>query len=318
MANKSLNKRPRIGLVLGSGGARGLAHIGVIKALEENHIPIDIIAGTSIGALIGGLYASGKSVSYMEKIACSADKMMVAKILRPKFFSPGMIGNDRVISFLKNNLGAGKFEQLNIAFAAVATDFVTGKEVVFSKGTLLDAIMASISIPTIFQPVYFNNRYLLDGGLSNPLPISVAIEMKAEKILAVNISPNPERITKRVKTEKTKEIRMLIKKLPSLVAGVLSEDSQPAKKGVSAAKQTVDAVLPTVSPTLMSVFLQSIYISTNNLITHQLRAAHPDVLLSPKVESYDMLDFYKGKELIQCGYDAAIKEMPQIREWMRY
>jgi NTE family protein len=316
MANKNSNKRPKIGLVLGSGGARGLAHIGVIKALEENNIPIDIIAGTSIGALVGGLYAAGKDVNSMEQIVCKVDKIMVAKIMMPKFFSPGMIGNSRVIDFMKDIIGPMDFEELKISFAAVATDFVSGNEVVFTKGALLEAIMASISIPTIFQPMYLNNRYLLDGGLSNPLPISVALEMKADKILAVNVSPNPEKMTKRVKAQKTKEVHMLFKKLPSFVTDVLNEDKLPVLKRISASKKTEEVLMPDVSPTLMNVFLQSIYISTNNLINQQLRTAHPDVLLSPRVEDYDMLDFHKGKDIILCGYDSTMKEMPLIRSWL--
>jgi NTE family protein len=305
-----------IALVLGSGGARGLAHIGVIKALEEHNIPIDFIAGTSIGAFIGGLYASGISAAALESLVWEVDKMMIARIFKPKIFAPGVIDNKRIAAFIKDIVGNVKIENMKIPFAAVATDFVSGKEVVIDKGYLTDAVMASIAIPALFQPVYLNSRFLLDGGLSNPLPISVAKEMKAEKIIAVNVSPDPERITKRMKTKKTEEVRIMLKKMPSLFAGVLSERKRPAKNDLSAAQQPENIDMPAVTPTLLNVFLQTISISTHNLITQRLLSASPDVLLSPKIENYDLLEFYRGEEIVKCGYEAAISEMPAIRSCM--
>ena len=303
------NHKRQIALVLGGGGARGLAHIGVIKALEENNIPIELITGTSIGALIGGLYASGKDVKTMGNIVSEVDKIMVAKILMPKLFAPGFIDNKKVIDFIKELVGDVKIENLKIPFAAVATDLITGEEVIFDKGLLTDAIMASIAIPTIFQPVFLNDRYLIDGGLSNPLPISVAKEMGAYKIIAANVSPNPQRITKKNKSKKTEELKLLIKKLPALFTNLLNENKQS-----SLDKKLSDSVNQRVySPSILNVFLQSISISTNNLITQHLRYAKPDILISPKIEDYDMLEFYKGREIIKCGYDAALKALPEIK-----
>lgn len=129
-------------------------------------------------------------VKEMEKIVSEVDKIYVAKILVPKFFAPGLLNNKRVIAFIKELVGDVKIENLQ-PVASVATDLITGEEVVFRKGSLADAMMASMAIPTIFQPVYLNNRYLLDGGLSNPLPISVALEMKAQKTIVVNVVSKP-------------------------------------------------------------------------------------------------------------------------------
>jgi NTE family protein len=307
-------RKKQIAVVFGSGGARGLAHIGVIRALEENRIPIDIITGTSIGALIGGLYASGKSVDSMEKIIGDVDKMMVAKILMPKFFAPGVIDNKKIIEFIKGLVGDVKIENLKIPFAAVSTDFITGEEVVFNKGFVVDAIMASIAIPTIFQPVFFNNRYLLDGGLSNPLPISIATEMKATSIIAVNVSPNPQRITRKIKSKKTKEVKLLIKRIPTMVSNLLPESINPFLKGEIASKAIDNIDAQSYSPTLMNVFLQSISISTNNLIRQRLRNAKPDVLISPPIEDFDMLEFYKGSEIIKCGYEETINSIHEIQQ----
>ena len=305
-------KKKKIGLALGSGGARGLAHIGVIKALEEKNIPIDIISGTSIGALVGGLYSAGIDVKTMEKIVSNVDKMMVAKIMVPKLFAAGFVDNKRVIEFIKNLVGDVKIENLKIPFACVATDLITGEEVLFKKGSLVDAIMASNAIPTIFQPVFLNNRYLLDGGLCNPLPISIAKEMGANRIIAVNVSPNPKRITQKIKTRKTKEVAKLIKKLSLIFVSFISDGKNvfSSKELLLKIDESIDSELN--SPTLMNVFLQSISISTNNLIIQHLRYAKPDLLISPEVENYDMLEFYKGLEIIKCGYNAAHNETINI------
>jgi NTE family protein len=238
---------------------------------------------------------------------------MVAKILMPKLFGPSFIDNKKIKEFIKSFVGDVKIEDLEKPFAAVATDFLTGEEVVFNKGLLVDAIMASIAIPTVFQPVLINNRYLLDGGLSNPLPVSVALEMKANSIIAVNVSPNPRRITKKIKTKKTEEAKQLIKKLPTMFSNLLFENKETSRASSFSNKTSNAEKVQSFSPTLIRVFLQSISISTNNLIKQQLRYAKPNVLISPRVENFDMLEFYKGPEIIKCGYDAAHKAMSEIK-----
>ena len=308
-----VSRKKRIAVVLGGGGARGLAHIGVLKALEENRIPITMVVGSSIGALIGGLYSSGVSVAEMETLAREVDKKWMAKIMVPRFFSPGLIDNRRVFDFIRDLVGSKNIEQSNIPFAAVATDYATGKEVVLTRGPLTDAIMSSIAIPMIFQPVYLHDRYLLDGGLSNPLPVSVALEMNAQRILAVNVSPGPEQLTKTIKTKRTEEIRNALKKIPWLVTDVASAHTHPSLEHLSLPEPSMLPGAATVSPSLVNMFMQSVTIATNNLVVEQLRLSRPDVLLSPKIEDYDTLEFHRGREIIQRGYDAAINEMPLIR-----
>lgn len=305
-------RKNQIALVLGSGGARGLAHIGVIKALEENDIPIDIIAGTSIGAFIGGLYACGIDVNKMENIIAKVDKLMVAKFLFPKLFSPGFIDSKRVAEYIRTLIGDKKIENLKIPFATVSTNLITGEQIVFKKGSVVDAIMASIAIPAIFEPVFLNNRYLIDGGLSNPLPISVAMEMKAHKIIAVNVSPNPKRIARKIKTQKQEEAKLSFKKLPSMFTNLLNDYTWFSSKNGSDMKKDPRIEIRNSAPNLWNVFFQSFSISTNNLMAQQLRYAKPDILISPKVEDFDMLEFYKGHEIINCGYNSVQKAMPEI------
>lgn len=306
-------RNKNIALVLGSGGARGLAHIGVIKALEENGIPINLITGTSIGAFVGGVYSSGKSLSEMEKIIGGVDKLMVAKIMIPKFFGPGFIDNKRVIEFIKHLVGDVRIENLKIPFACVATDFITGEEVIFNRGLLAEAIMASIAIPTIFQPVFIDNRYLLDGGLNNPLPISIAKEMEAAKIIAVNVAPSPKRITKRIKTKKTNDAKEILKKLPSKFYNLFPESVNLFSKNENDLKVIKKIEEQSYSPSMMNVLLQSISISTNNLIEQRLRQTKPDILITPKTEDFDMLEFYKGPEIIKRGYEETIRSLPAIK-----
>lgn len=179
-------RNPKIGLALGGGGARGLSFIGVIKVFEENKIPVDYIAGTSIGALIGGFYASGMPIEEIEKIATGANRRLLLSLLDPHL-KTGLIGGDKVKKFIENFLHNKKIEDCRLPFAAVATNLKTGEAVVFRRGELASAIRASISIPLIFKPVEINNLILADGGLSAPVPVEAVRNMGADKVIAVNL-----------------------------------------------------------------------------------------------------------------------------------
>jgi len=211
--------RPRIGLVLSGGGARGSAHIGILKALEELDVPIDYIAGTSMGAIIGGMYASGYSAAEIEEILNTmdwesamrdrpdrVDRTMRTKELEAQFLIPfrvgfnggkfqlplGLIEGQRLDQVLRQILlpviDVHDFDNLPIPFRAVATDLVTGEDVVLSGGSLPDTLRASMSVPGVFAPVTIGDRLLVDGGMSNNLPVNVAREMGADIVIAVDIS----------------------------------------------------------------------------------------------------------------------------------
>jgi len=180
-------KRIKIGLALGSGGLKGLAHIGVIKILEENNIPIDFISGSSIGAMVGGFYASGLSIKEIEKIALSTNWRQVFSILFDPYLKQGLISGEKIKIFIENYINGKKFEDCKIPFAAVATDLKTGDIVVLNKGEMSEAIRASISIPLIFKPVEINGKILSDGGLSVPVPVKIVKNMGADIVIAVNL-----------------------------------------------------------------------------------------------------------------------------------
>ena len=184
-------KKTKIGLALGSGAARGLAHIGVLRVLEKGNIPIDMIAGTSAGALVGALYAQGKDISLLENLAIDLGSKRFALLADPALPRTGLIQGRRIKEVLKSIVGGDiGFGDLRIPFACVATDVETGEEVVINQGSVLEGVRASISIPVIFTVVRWKGRYLVDGGLVNPVPVSVLKRMGADFIIAVNVTPD--------------------------------------------------------------------------------------------------------------------------------
>jgi NTE family protein len=185
-------KGKKIGYALGGGAARGLFHIGVLSVLEEYGVAPDIIAGTSMGAIIGALYASGLKTGDLKKIANGINWREVIRltdiVALPK---SGLVQGRRIVALLKSILGDIGFPQLVYKYAAVAADLYTGKQVVLTEGSLIEAIRASISIPGIFTPVHSNGRYLVDGGLVNVVPVSVCRDLGADFVIGVNVIPEP-------------------------------------------------------------------------------------------------------------------------------
>jgi NTE family protein len=303
---EAMKEREKITLVLGSGGARGIAHIGVIQYLEEHQIPIHAIVGSSIGAMIGGVYASGMGTRQLAELVHAIDKLTMAKMLLPGFSASGIFNNNGVRKFIHDIVGETRIENLPVVFCAVATDLITGEEVVIEKGRLADALVASSAVPAMFQPVYHQERYLVDGGLSNPLPISVARRLSAHRIVAVNVAPNPDRlrtiIQEKMKAKRTRKAKTLPAWLSTLLQSSGYMFSEKAiRKSLKDASIDDDIYLPSA----FRVSLQTVLISANNLIMLHLKHAKPDMLIAPKIETYDMFDFHKGKDLIECGYDAA-------------
>jgi len=180
-------RKKRIGLALGGGAARGLAHIGVLQVLERKGIVPQMIAGTSMGALVGALYAKDLDANRIESYAMGWSRWKTAQLFDLVLPKSGLIKGRRVENILDSLLGEVTFSDLKTAFACVATDIETGEEVVFREGPVLTAVRASISIPGIFEPVEGNERILVDGGLVNPVPVSVVKEMGADLVIAVNV-----------------------------------------------------------------------------------------------------------------------------------
>ncbi|CAM4031041.1 esterase [Bacillus manliponensis] len=179
-------KTPKIGLALGSGGAKGFAHVGVIKALREANIPIHMIAGSSMGALVGTFYAAGCNVERLYRLAAVFKRKYYLDFTIPKM---GFIAGKRIKDMIKMFTYNRNLEELDIPVAVVATDILNGEKVVFTDGSIADAVRASISIPGIFVPEKVNGRLLVDGGVIDRIPVSVVKEMGADIVIAVDVSP---------------------------------------------------------------------------------------------------------------------------------
>ncbi|TCS89620.1 NTE family protein [Keratinibaculum paraultunense] len=179
-----MSKKTVVGLALGSGAARGLAHIGVLKALEELNIDIDIISGSSAGALIGGLYSTGIDPDMLKNLTIQIDKKMWMDFTVPR---KGIIKGERIEEILKLITANRNIEELNKKLVIVATDLKTGEEVIFNKGPLYKAIRASISIPGVFEPVEYQGRTLVDGGVVDRIPISILKKMGADIVIAIDV-----------------------------------------------------------------------------------------------------------------------------------
>lgn len=177
-------KKLKIGLALGAGAARGLAHIGILEVLERNNISIDIITGTSIGSLIGGIYAAGVPLKYIKGFAYELDWDHLTDLTFPR---QGLIKGQKLLSFLEIITGSKNIEELNIPYAAIACDIEQGKHIVIKEGSLAGAIRASTAIPGIYAPFAHQGRLLVDGGVLDKVPVSTAYQMGAELVIAVDV-----------------------------------------------------------------------------------------------------------------------------------
>jgi NTE family protein len=183
------SERPLVALALGSGGNRGFAHVGVIKVLEENHIPVDIVVGTSAGSVVGALYAGGYQAEELQKLALNLDQGGFDDY---ELSVEGYIRGERLEAFINQALRNRSIEQLDKPFAAIATELVSGKSAAFNHGNTGLAVRASSSIPGVFQPVSINGIEYVDGGLKSPVPVSVARKMGADIVIAVDVSQQPK------------------------------------------------------------------------------------------------------------------------------
>ncbi|MCK4528592.1 patatin-like phospholipase family protein [candidate division WOR-3 bacterium] len=305
----------KIGLALGSGAARGFAHIGVLKVFDEEKIPIDFIAGTSIGALIGAIYASGISAREIEEIVLNLDRKKTTSLFTPTIPYSGLVEGKRITEFIKSIIGNPNIEDLKIPFAAIATDVMSGREVIFTKGSTVEAVRASISIPGIFTPCKYNGNFLADGGLVNPLPVNCVREMGADFIIAVNVLPSPEKGTY------TLRIKSGEKKLPTfpitskIVNTHLSQLLKPVKNVIENPFFTLTGKLKTIqeSPSIFTIILQTTAIMGYQILSLQLKSSKPDVLIEPEVEGIKPLEFYRGKEGIVEGESAARLSLSRLR-----
>lgn len=282
-------QKKSVSLVLGSGGARGLAHIGIIKWLEENGYEIRSIAGTSMGALIGGIYAAGKLDIY-EQWVRALRKRDVMQLLDFAYSRAGLFSGDRIITKLRNMLGDTRIEDLPISFTAVATDLDAGREIWLTRGSLFDAIRASMAIPTIFTPVTYEGHLLVDGGLLNPVPIAPTLKDVTDITVAVSLSGKEEVIEEpdERENENNKEGNSYRNAIAEFIEGLQARFINDEEE-----TNTINAF------ELMSRSLEAM----QHLITRfKLAAYNPDYLIEIPVNACSIFEFYRAEEVIELGY----------------
>ena len=226
-------KKHKIGIALGSGSARGLAHIGVLDVLQKEGIPIDMVAGTSAGAMIGALFAHGIDIDELKSLAFGLRGRKLVPLIDPSIPKSGFIKGGRIKRLLSSYFGTDiEFDEMKLPFACVATDIETGEEVVINHGSVLDAIRASISIPGIFSVTRWKGRYLVDGALVNPIPIDVLTQMGADFIIAVNVIPEARQEVRRFGWEqKDASIEdRIVQQVTSLVKQLVEEKTVDVKQ----------------------------------------------------------------------------------------
>jgi NTE family protein len=287
--------RRRVGLALGSGAARGLAHIGVIRAVCEAGIRVDLIAGTSIGAFIGAAFACGT----LERLAqgfLSFDWKRIIALLDPVLPRYGLIDGQKVAAFVSGYC-PGELEGLSIPFSAVAADVLTGAEVVMSAGDVTEAIRASMAVPGFLTPVRRGGRILVDGGLVNPVPVSIARAMGADVVIAVDL--NHDVIDHR--------LRRVHKSTAARTTGPGGGRLLEALRGSThpAAAQLLAWLERQPLPGLFDVLISSLYIMQAQVSKASLASNPPDLLICPDVGAIQFLEFDRGQEIMEAGYRAA-------------
>ncbi len=318
---KCKKKGLKFGLALGSGSARGMAHIGVIQVLEAYHIPIDMIAGTSIGSVVGSVYATGASVEQMKEAALSMKQRGPFAIFDPTLPRSGLISGNRAEEILnKIALKDKTFDDLKIPFTAVATDIETGAKVILNQGSVIKAVRASISIPGIFTPVKYQDYYLVDGGVVDPVPVDVVQKMGADIIIAVSLAKiNPyttvlmiDKETGHLKeVENLEDLKINKEENPKFKDTEKITSLVDKEKGIL--KQTIEQVKSKLEgPNIFEIINQSIDIMEAKITDQCLEGA--DVVIVPfGIKEINLFDFDKAEMLIKGGIMATMINIPEIK-----
>ena len=273
--------RPKIGLALGGGAARGWAHIGVLRALKSAGIEPDVIAGTSMGAVVGGAHAAGR-LEELEDWARSVTRRRMLRFLDIKLWSTGLIGGGRLVSQLKETFGDVAIEELPLRYAAIATEIGTGHEIWLTQGSLVEAMRASYALPGIFPPVKVAGRWLMDGALVNPIPVSAARALGARVVIAVN--PN---------------------------ADMFGRGTVIQEHGLEPAAEATAVYEPRG---VSAVMVEAFNITQDRIARSRLAGDPPDLMIAPKLGHMGMFEFARAEEAIRLGAEATERALPELTE----
>jgi NTE family protein len=295
------SRKPRIGLALGGGSARGWAHIGVIRALEEIGIRADLIAGTSIGALVGAAYAGGQLEPFEQWVRGLTRKDVFS--LMDFQLGGGMLKGARLMEFFRSHFHDSQIEDLALPFAATATVLQTGAEVWLRSGSTLDAVRASLAMPALFTPVQHQGRLLVDGGLVNPVPVSLARAMEADVVIAVDLASDilGRSLRAAPAPEPTASSHEWLRLLQTSVSRLLPSSPTPAEAAL---------------PSMLSVMTTSIEIMQIRISRSRMAGDPPDAIIRPRVAHIGVLDFHHAADAIEAGRRAVQEVMPALQAWI--
>ncbi|MEP9376038.1 patatin-like phospholipase family protein [Aquabacter sp. CN5-332] len=297
---------PSVAIALGGGAARGFAHIGVLRALERHGIRPTVVAGTSIGAVVGGLWASGK-LNEFEDWAVHLTKRGILGLIDPALGAPGLISGRRLMERLKTEIGTLDIEMLPVTFGAIATELGTGHEIWLTRGNLADAIHASYCLPGIFTPAKVNGRWLMDGALVNPIPVSTARALGGRIVIAVNLNAEvfgrgtviqdhggPLLATAEAAVTQKKEGFARMFRPDRILRGGFLSGPADGPRAISA------------------VMIDAFNVMQDRIARSRLAGDPPDVLVSPKLGKIGLFDFHRARETIAAGEEATERVMEDI------
>ncbi len=309
----------QIGLALGSGVARGFAHIGVLRGLEARGVQPDVITGTSIGALAGGAYAAGRLDAF-EDWALSLSKRRFWRYLDLRMGGGGLIGGNRLNDLLEQHLGDLAIEDLKIPFAAIAADLVSGHEIWLREGPLPAALRASYALPGVFPPVERNGRWLVDGAIVNPVPVSVARAMEARIVIAVNL--NADSFGRARVPSPAPDADALMRAIRASAAddARAGGDADEAEAGPAALRWLPGRRILArpgraprrATPGVLAVIANAFDIVQDRITRSRLAGEPPDVTIAPRLHDHGFLDFQRADEMIALGRAAVERAWPDL------
>ena len=305
-ASGAVYRRPKIGLALGSGVAKGGAHIGVLRAMSEKGIVPDVVAGTSIGAVVAGAYVS-KGLDDLESWARDLSKTNFFRFIDFRLRGGGLFGGQKLYDLMVKSFGHHKIEELPTPFVAVGCDLMTGHEVWMQKGDLVPALRASFALPGVFDPVVWDGRWIVDGALVNPVPVAVCRALGAELVIAVNLA---EDIFGRARAEREHAVG-------TGKYGVFADSLAPQEiTGKQRSGMFVRNLLrhEKGAPSIFANMVASLNIVQNRLSRSRLAGDPPDISIDPRVGHIGLMEFHRADELIDIGHQAFEDEFDDLRD----
>jgi len=307
-----IRTRPRIGLALGAGVARGWAHIGVLRALKRLGIEPDIVTGTSVGALVGGCYLAGH-LDTLEEWTRNLSRMKIVSYLDLRVRSGGLISGGRLMAEMRKHMGDKRIEDLPMPFAAIATDLVTGHEVWLRTGPLVESLRASFSLPGVFPPICIDQRWLVDGALVDPVPVSACRALGAEMVIAVNL--NADILGKARKPGATIATAVGFDLLQVLDEEQAQETPPPPSRLNALTRRVFTREYD--GPSLFGVMVSSLGIITDRIGRTRLAGDPPDVQIAPRLGHVGLREFDRAAEAVEEGGAATERAVPDLADALR-